>query len=90
MIARFRMLECGANFKGTMNEMCKLCKTIDDESHRLNHCKLYRCNNFYDKTEKVQFSDIYSSDVQVLKQMIPHIEKVWNTRNANGSMNHLS
>ena len=88
MIARFRMLECGANFKGTMNEMCRQCKTIDDENHRLNYCKVYRSINLYDRTPKIAFEDVYSSDVQTMKQMIPHIERVWNIRNANGKMNH--
>ena len=88
MIARFRMLECGTNFKGTICEICRICRTVDDESHRLNYCKKYRHINLYDEECKVTFSDIYSSDVNVLKQMIPYIDKVWNTRNANGTMNH--
>ena len=88
MTARFHMLECGTNFKGTLSEICRLCRTVDDENHRLNHCKTYRSTNLYDETRKVNFNDIYSSDVNILKQIIPYIDKVWNTRNANGSMNH--
>ena len=88
MIARFHMLECGTNFKGTKSEMCRVCKTIDDENHRLNSCKLYRYTNLYNETHKVAFNDIYSSDINILKQTLPYIEKVWNTRNANGTMNH--
>ena len=88
MIARFRMLECGINFKGTMSEICKHCSTLDDENHRLNECKMYRSINLYDEMQKVSFRDIYSSDINVIKQLIPYIERVWNTRNANGSMNH--
>ena len=87
LIARFRMLECGINFKGTMSEICRLCGTIDDENHRLNHCRKYQHINLYDEPRKVTFNDVYSSDPDILKQMIPFIDKVWNTRNANGSMN---
>ena len=89
MIARFHMLECGVNYKGTMNEICKHCRILDDENHRLNNCKMYRSTNLYDEAQKVSFNDIYSPDISVIKQLIPHIERVWNTRNANGSMNHF-
>ena len=87
MIARFRMLECGVNYRGTMKEICLQCKAVGDENHRLNHCIKYRMVNLYDIVQKVPFENIYSSDVQTLKQIIPYIEKVWNTRNANGTMN---
>ena len=33
LIARFGMLECGKNFKGTMRETCDVCKVNDDENH---------------------------------------------------------
>ena len=33
IIARFGMLECGKNFKGTMNEICLNCNTRDTEEH---------------------------------------------------------
>ena len=35
ILARNGMLQCGKNFKGTMNEICSV---IDDEEHRLNTC----------------------------------------------------
>ena len=38
MIARYGLLECGRNYKGTINEICDQCCTKDDENHRLNHC----------------------------------------------------
>ena len=89
MIARFHMLECGTNYKGTMSEMCKYCKAVDNENHRLNYCKHYRNINLYDKTQKVSFNDIYQSDINTVRHIIPYIEKVWNTHNANGSMNQF-
>ena len=36
VIARFGMLECGHNFKGTLKETCDQCHCLDDETHRLN------------------------------------------------------
>ena len=31
MIARYRMLECGKNFRGSINGTCNICNEIDDE-----------------------------------------------------------
>ena len=86
MIARFGMLECGKNFKGSMKEICDTCKVIDNEDHRLNHCIIYRNVNLYDMPHKVDFSSIFSSDMNTLREMIKIISKVWNVTNAHGSM----
>ena len=86
MIARYGLLECGKNFKGTLREICIQCDTIDDEDHRLNHCPKWRENNLYDSVEKVNFADIYSNDLQIIRDINVHVEKVWNTHNSNGSM----
>ena len=56
--ARFSMLECGKNFKGTQSETCNVCNVKDDEDHRLNHCTKYRNINLCDDTEKVDFREI--------------------------------
>ena len=87
MIARFGMLECGKNFRGSMRETCNNCGVIDDENHRLNHCLVYRNVNLFDMQQKVDFTDIYSTDVNTVKTIIKHIESVWNVINAHGSMN---
>ena len=86
IISRFRMLECGANFKNSNSILCRVCKTRDDEDHRLNHCVRYQSNNYFDQVEKVNFDDVFSTDTNVLKNVIAKIERVWNTRNAHGSM----
>ena len=62
------------------------CCIIDDESHRLNHCPKWRNNNLFDIVEKVDFSDIFTDDIQTIRRVIVHNEKVWNTCNSNGSM----
>ena len=86
IIARYKMLECGVNFKSSRSITCLSCKKTDDEDHRLNHCVRYRAFNYHDHVEKVNFADVYSDDINVLKKMIEKIEKVWNTRNAHGTM----
>ena len=86
MISRFRMLECGTNFKNSISTTCSTCKKRDDEVHRLNHCKRYKTTNYYEDANKPNFDDVFSSDVTVLRNIIPSIERVWNTRNAHGTM----
>ena len=86
MIARYGMLECGKNFKGSANEICPKCNIKDDENHRLNNCIRWRTKNLYDADISVDFGNIHSNDISVLKVIIPYIQKVWNVRNGNGSM----
>ena len=81
------MLECGKNFKGSLKETCAHCNVLDDESHRLNYCeKLKEINLFDSNNGKVDFRDVFSSDVKVLRNIIPHIEKVWNVKTAHGNI----
>ena len=86
VIARYRMLECGQNFKGTLNEICDQCHSLDDENHRLNHCVKWKNINFHDSNVDAKYDDIFSDNLEILRNVIPSIEKVWNTRNAHGTM----
>ena len=86
IISRFGMLECGRNFKGTLSDVCKTCKVLDDESHRMNHCASFKDINLHLNDIKVDFNDIYSSDVNILRKIIPVIEKVWNLTTAHGTI----
>ena len=76
LIARFGMLECGKNFKGSLKETCTQCNEIDDEDHRLNHCRKYQDINLYNSACKVNFNDVFSSNEQTVRNIIAHIEKV--------------
>ena len=86
IIARFGMLECGWNYKGSIPETCAQCNQIDDENHRLNYCIRFRETNLYDTDEKVDFSEIFSTDINTLRNILPKIEGVWNVKNAHGTM----
>ena len=87
IMARFGMLECGKNYKGTKSENCNECNNLDDENHRLNHCTKYRDVNYCDHIPKINFRNIYSNDVQVLRETVDVIKNLWNVHNANGTMN---
>ena len=81
------MLECGQNFMGTLKDICDQCHSLDNENHRLNFCMKWKNINFHDSNVKVIFDDIFSDDPKVLRNVISSIEKVWNTKNAHGTMN---
>ena len=89
ILSRFHMLECGNNFKGTLPEICLECNVIDDEQHRLNYCTRFRTTNLCDNIEKLNFDDIYDSDISVVKKMLSEIDKVWNAKTGHGSMVHV-
>ena len=80
------MLECGANFKGTMSEVCSVCAVIDNESHRINDCTVLSEVNQANCPEKYSFRDIYSSNSNTLNCIIDAIENIWEIRYANGRM----
>ena len=45
MTARYSMLECGKNFKGTVKIECQTCGVTDDESHWLHACTRWEGKN---------------------------------------------
>ena len=87
LMARYGMLECGKNYKGSLNVTCNECKEYDNEDHRMNHCVRYKSFNNHDDQTKVDFELVYNSNMEILKQIVPKIEQIWNVRNENGSMN---
>ena len=86
ILARFHMLECGKNFKGSLPENCPECEVTDDEQHHLNFCTRYKDINFCNDVEKHSFDEIYESDFTVVKRAINRIERVWNLKTGHGSM----
>ena len=84
IIARYKMLQCGRNFKGTMSEMCNICNVTDDEDHVLNHCPKYEMHRESDTC--INFNDIYSNQIEILRAIISTIERFWNTSNAHGTL----
>ena len=82
IIARFRMLECGKNYKGTLQEVCDVCNCIDNENHRLNDCIKFK--PIMKNHPPVNFDDIYNNDLTVVRSVINAIEMIWDTSNSHG------
>ena len=78
------MLECGKNMKGTISEICKDCQILDDESHRLNNCKKWAVRD--SNRGNLNFQDVYDDNIDVVNNIVDEIEKVWETKFANGRM----
>ena len=79
IMGRFGMLQCAKNYAtqhGTKE--CKECGVTDDENHRINFCMKYRSVNLYDKTEKIEFNDIYyDDDDDKVMNVVRTILSVW-------------
>ena len=65
-----------------MNKTCETCNCIDDEEHRLNTCPKWENNDCNLRDDKVPFIKVYSNDCSVLRDNLPHIQKLWDTKNA--------
>ena len=85
LIARYGMLDCGNNFKGTGGANCIVCNKIDDEHHRLNECPKW---TNIKTNEKIDFDSIYSTDIDKIHPVLTRINQLWNTKCAHGSMHN--
>ena len=83
------MLECGKNFKWTMEDNCPECKVSDNEDHRLNRCKMWNRRTNTNTSDEVNFHNIYSNDTETLKKITGEIENVWEIRYGNGRMKRV-
>ena len=79
IMGRFGMLKCAKNFSAQHGtKECKECGVTDDENHRINSCIKYRSVNLFDKTEKIDFNNIYANDDHnKVMNVIKTILSVW-------------
>ena len=80
------MLECGTNYKGKYPEICTQCNRRDDEYHRLNECPRFVEMNTLNSGEKVDFQSVYSDNAEILLKLFPIFSRIWNTKNAHGTI----
>ena len=86
IIARYGLLECGKNYKGTLRENCNVCDCVDDENHRINSCTNLKNVNLSDSDVKLDFNKIYSDTLEEVRTVTTQIAKIWNTHTAAGTM----
>ena len=56
---------------------CPECKVEDNENHRINHCGAHKNVNRYASIEKINFSKVYSDNIDELNSIADDICKVW-------------
>ena len=87
IMARFGMLQCAANFcTGYGGKDCRNCNVLDDESHRINSCPLWRTTNLYDSQQKIEFLAIHSCNIKDTMRVIEIILRMWDLGNGKNAM----
>ena len=86
-MGKFGMLQCAANFERSYGgKNCKVCGTVDDESHRINDCKIWENINLYHKDEILNFEHIYSEDTEQSLKVVERILMMWDLGNGRNTM----
>ena len=81
------MLDCAKNFHYKYKtKNCKFCHVVDDENHRINHCKVYADSNLYNSNLKFDFSCIFSQDREKLDKVEHVILSLWDLNNGKNKM----
>ena len=87
IMSMYRMLDCAKNYKcGYRGTDCSMCKTCDDEDHRINHCIRYRRTNLYESSLKFDFSSIYSDNAETVERAIDIVCHLWELNDGKNSM----
>ena len=87
LMGRYGMLKCRANFSSSYtNKNCPKCNVIDDESHRINYCSVFRSTNLYDSTEKIDYDKLFSNDLNEVLTVVTIILKLWDLGCGKNSM----
>ena len=84
IIARYGMLMCGTNFKGTHSSTCTSCNQIDNEHHRMNECPKWSSPSA--NNEMIDFDLIHSDSIDSIRSVMNRIADIWNTKCAHGTM----
>ena len=86
VMGRYGMLNCKANFSmGNGGNLCRECNVVDNESHRINNCVLYRDLNLFDSDERLDFDLIYS-DGEGMRNMLKVILSMWDLEHGKNAM----
>ena len=79
-MARYGMLDCGMNFKGTMSATCNQCSLPDNEQHRMNVCPKWDSLRVAEFDNETEFDDIYKNDIESSRPVLKKIKSMWDTK----------
>ena len=90
IMSLFGMLDCAKNYKhGNGSELCSMCKTTDDENHRINYCLKFAETNLCNSLVKFDFRSIFSINTETVDRAIEVVGSLWDLRNGRNEM-HLN
>ena len=61
-------------------------KCLDDEEHRLNVCPVFSHTNYSNCPTKIEIKELYSENVETVREILARIGTVWNTHTGQGSV----
>ena len=78
IMGKYGMLECANNYANKYGgKLCRECDAIDDESHRINHCRKYENVNKSTDLEKINFDEIHCRDTEKVFNVVDVILSMW-------------
>ena len=81
------MLDCANNFHNKYRtKECRECCKVDDESHRINDCVVFKDVNLYHSRLKFDFNSVYSENELTLDRAETVIRSVWILDNGKNSV----
>ena len=87
IMGRYGMLKCANNFSnGHGTRMCEVCGELDNESHRINHCRKWHRTNLCESIDKIDFNDIYSNDTEKCLAVVKIVLSLWDLENGKNEM----
>ena len=82
IMSEFHMLDCANNYKmGYRGLNCNICKVLDDENHRINHCLKYQETNLFKSPVKIDFSCINSKNEETVERILYVVSQIWDLKN---------
>ena len=80
-------MACANNYANKYGgKICRECDTVDDESHRINHCEKYVNINRRANTEKINFDDIYCRNTEKVLNVVRAILSIWDLERGRNEM----
>ena len=78
IMGKYGMLECSNNYSNKHGgKSCRECDAIDDESHRINHCRRFENINRRKSIEKINFDNIHCDDTEKVMNVVRCILSMW-------------
>ena len=91
IMGKYGMLQCAANYSnGYGSKDCRKCLVVDDESHRINHCKEWSNINLANSDTCIDYDLINSDNVEDSMKVVEQIMAMWDLGNNKNCMKTMN